>query len=234
MIIWSLFDGSGYAALPHARAGHTVLCFNADEGDHGSYSKYACRVIHPNIVYINLWLDIDFRYEAYTMLYGNPALIMAFPPCTDLANSGSRAWADKRKRNPLFQILAAQTAKLGAYVAEMIGCAYMVENPVGRLSTLWRKPDEIFQPWEYGAYLPSDDIHPHFPEFIAPRDAYPKTTCLWTGGGFVMPARKPVQPDTDDNGYSDQYNRLGGKSARTKIIRSLTPRGFANAVHDVN
>ena len=36
------------------------------------------------------------------------------------------------------------------------------------------------------------------------------------------------------NGYSTQHLKLGGKSQRTKDIRSATPRGFAIAVHDAN
>ncbi|CNE41131.1 Uncharacterised protein [Yersinia similis] len=73
--------------------------------------------------------------------------------------------------------------------------------------------------------------HPTYPDYIAPRDAYPKKTCLWTGGGFVMPDKLPVSvPD----GYSTQYLKLGGKSERVKNMRSATPRGFAEAVFQAN
>lgn len=103
--------------------------------------------------------------------------------------------------------------------------------PRSVLSTQWRKPDHSFDPWEYGGYLPEDDVHPLFPEYINARDSYPKLTCLWTGNGFRMPEKKPVFVE---KGYSKQYSRLGGKSARTKLIRSLTPRGFAIAVNEEN
>ena len=90
----------------------------------------------------------------------------------------------------------------------------------------------IFHPYEYGGYIPQQDAtHPQWPDHIAPRDAYPKKTCLWTGGGFVMPETKPVEPE---NGYSRQHKTLGGKSLKTKNIRSATPRGFAQAVFDAN
>ena len=46
-----------------------------------------------------------------------------------------------------------------------------------------------------------------------------------------MPEKKPVFVE---KGYSKQYSLLGGKSARTKLIRSLTPRGFAIAVNELN
>lgn len=50
-------------------------------------------------------------------------------------------------------------------------------------------------------------------------------------GDFGTPEKKPVFVE---KGYSKQYSRLGGKSARTKLIRSLTPRGFAIAVNEEN
>jgi len=103
---------------------------------------------------------------------------------------------------------------------------------VSRLATLWRKPDYSFQPFEYGGYLPEDDVNPKWPEYIAPRDAYSKKTCLWTGNGFRMPEKDAVE--CDSFGSSVQYRKLGGKSLKTKNIRSATPRGFARAVFLAN
>lgn len=54
---------------------------------------------------------------------------------------------------------------------------------------------------------------------------------LFDGNGFRMSEKKPVFVE---KGYSKQYSRPGGKSARTKLIRSLTPRGFAIAVNEEN
>jgi hypothetical protein len=99
---------------------------------------------------------------------------------------------------------------------------------VSVLATKWRKSDYRFHPYEYGGYIPYGEAqHPLWPEYIAPQDAYPKKTCLWTGNGFVMPTKVPVEPK---KGYSKQHLKLGGKSDRTKNIRSATPRGFARAV----
>ena len=71
-----------------------------------------------------------------------------------------------------------------------------------------------------------------YPEHIAPRDAYTKRTCLWTNDKFIMPELKPV--DCETFGNSRQHRKLGGKSAKTKNIRSATPRGFAQAVFECN
>ena len=229
MLVWSFFDGSGFMVEQAAAAGHKCVCFNYDGADHGNYLQH--RIYARGIKYKNEFIDLDFVDRAMAGEFGVPDIIYAFPPCTDLANSGSRAWADKRARNPLFQIQAAQTARIGAYLGEFFEVPYFVENPIGMLSTLWRKPDVIFDPFHYGGYLPEDDEHPLFPQYIRARDAYPKKTCLWFGNGFTMPERNPVPVDS---GFSDQYNLLGGKSARTKLIRSLTPRGFAAAVNKEN
>ena len=229
MIIWSLFDGSGIMAQPWAEAGHTCYCFNYDGADHGSYKS--AKVIHENIHYVNIWIDCKFITAATLGEHGKPDMIFAFPPCTDMAVSGAAHFARKAEIDPLFQDKAVETARIAALIAEFFSVPYMIENPVSVLSSKWRKPDFSFHPYEFGGYLPEDDEHPVYPEYIKARDAYPKKTCLWVGGGFKMPQRKPVAVN---NGYSDQHKKLGGKSQRTKVIRSLTPRGFARAVFEAN
>lgn len=163
---------------------------------------------------------------------GRAVFLSCFPVCTDLAVSGAAWFAKKREANPNFQIEAANHAMACAAVGEYLGCPYFVENPVSVLSSLWRKPDYSFHPFEYGGYLPKDDQHPTWPEYIAGRDAYSKKTCLWTNKLFTMPARKPI--DCESFGNSKQHAKLGGKSAKTKNIRSATPRGFAKAVFEAN
>lgn len=225
MLIFSLFSGSGYDALPWAERGHKVICFNYDDADHGDY--HSVRISHPNIEYVNAWIDSDFSFKARNEVYGKPDFVIAFPPCTDLAVSGSRHFAAKRERDPLFQHKAVETAKISAKIADYFGVPYMIENPVSVLSSMWRKPDHSFHPYQYGGYLPHDDKHPAFHDVIPGCDAYSKKTCLWTGNGFIMPEMDSVIPEGDN---FPGWKKLGGKSKRTKLIRSLTPRGFARAV----
>lgn len=224
MNVWCLFDGSGLAGMPWADAGHDVYCVNADGADHGAYSF---RVSHDRIHYVNHWIEAGDTLGFLPV----PSIILAFPPCTDLAVSGAAHFERKREENPQFQIDATELCRVAERIAEMHGCPYMIENPVSVLSTMWRKPDHSFHPFEFGGYLPDDDQHPWFPEYIAGRDAYPKKTCLWVGGGFDMPNKRAVDVEP---GYSAQHKKLGGKSAKTKAIRSLTPRGFALAVFEAN
>jgi len=85
-------------------------------------------------------------------------LIIAFPPCTHLASSGA-AWfeakrADGRQQEAIdffMAIAAADCPKIA------------IENPVGIMSSQWRKPDQIIQPYQFG------------------EDAS-KATCLWLKG----------------------------------------------------
>lgn len=156
-----------------------------------------------------------------------PCIVFGFPPCTDLSVAGAKHFEAKRREDPYFQDKAVALARTVEAVGEAVGCPWFAENPKSVLSTLWRKKDLVFQPWQYGGYLPEDDQHPRWPQYLPPRDAYPKETWLWVGGGFALPFPLPVVPIKDYPGWS----KLGGKSKRTKQIRSETPRGFALAVY---
>ena len=227
--VWSLFDGSGIMVQPWAEAGYKCKCFNFDDADHGDYASY--RIKHPNIEYVNVFIDSRFARASARGKYGTPFIIFAFPPCTDIAVSGAAHFEVKRQKDPYFQIKAVRTCRAAQRLADILEIPYMIENPISVLSTMWRKPDFMFDPSDFGGYLATDDAHPLFPEYIAPRDAYPKKTCLWVGNGFKIPEKQKVEPEI---GYSRQQNKLGGKSKKTKLIRSLTPRGFAKAVFLAN
>lgn len=218
MIIWSLFDGSGIMGLPWAEAGHTVYCFNADEGNHGSYDPI--RVKHENVYYIDCWIDEDFLSNEFVSFCPPPDIIFAFPDCTEFAGSGAR--------HGHAGLSSLHNARMVEEIADAVGAKWMVENPVGRMSTLWRKPDYYFHPFEYGGYMTGKEkvLHPRMPK----RDAYTKKTCIWSGGGFVMPEKKPVPHIGKFWGWA----YLGGNSPKTKQLRSLTPRGFARPVFEAN
>ena len=225
MIVVSLFDESGNMGRPWAERGATVHCYDILNEYREEHTRGGGRIV---------WHNRDLMDDNVLKSIGltaQPDIIFGFPPCTDLAVSGSIHFEKKRKVNPNFQeeatALARQVEKLG----NLCGCPWFAENPVSVLSSMWRKPDYLFHPYEYGGYLPEDDLHPRWPEYIAPRDHYRKKTCLWAGNGFVMPPKKSLGDPGED---SKQHRKLGGKSAKTKQIRSETPRGFAQAVMEAN
>lgn len=102
-------------------------------------------------------------------------------------------------------------------ICEAVRCPYMIENPVSTLATYWREPDFTFDPADYGLY--ADD-----PE----ADGYTKRTCLWTGGGFIMPQPSPVKAI---HGSKMHLMSPGPERANR---RSETPPGFARAVYEAN
>ena len=238
-----LFNSSEYAAAPWLEAGHTVVSVDYDETDHS-----ACRASHSDLStaqHIRISRDLTVPIVHHcddTRAISNvarevigdlldlglhAAVVYSFAPCTNLAVSGAAHFAKKRALNANFQREAVAMAR----IAEFMGCAYLVENPVSVLSTLWRKPNVICDPCDFGGYLPVGDAHPEAPDLFPSRDAYKKRTCYWTGGGFVAPTAKPV--DCEDTVFVG-HAKLGGKSARTKHLRSLTPRGVAIALMQAN
>ena len=225
-IVLSLYDFTGEALRPWAEAGYTCYAYDIQHPVEGRKEG--------NINYLHADLhNIESLFEILEVHQGEDVVFaMAFPVCTDMAVSGAAHFARKAEADPLFQDKAVTYAMWCAELFEDLRVPYFIENPVSVLATKWRKPDHRFQPYEYGGYIPDDQAeHPRWPEYIAARDAYPKKTCLWTGGGFTMPEPKPVDVV---GGYSTQHLKLGGKSQRTKDIRSATPRGFAIAIYESN
>lgn len=222
-----MYDYTGIAAQPWLDAGYECWLF---DGQHHTGAERCGRLVR-----VGLWFnpqDLEQQANAIVEMVGDGVeIVLGFPECTHLAVSGAAHFSKKLASDPNIQKNAAELAKLVEVVGTKFGCKWAAENPVSVLATLWRRPDFYFHPWEFGGYLPEDDVHPLYPDYIKPRDAYPKKTCIWCGNGFVEPPRKPVYVDP---GYSDQHKKLGGKSLKTKNIRSATPRGFAIAVYEAN
>jgi len=144
------------------------------------------------------------------------SIVFAFPPCTALAVSGSR-WMKGKGLSELVKALALVDAC--RKICEASGVPYFIENPVSTISTYWREPDYTFDPCEFG-------------------DPYKKKTCLWTGGGFIMPKGDPL-PLLGIEGTrvapteGSKMHRLPPSERRAEI-RSETPPGFARAVFEAN
>lgn len=69
-------------------------------------------------------------------------LVIAHPPCTHLSVSGARWWKDKQKEQAEGIAFFLKFTKLK--------CAWAIENPISIMSTAYRKPDQIIQPWQFG------------------------------------------------------------------------------------
>lgn len=194
-IVVSYCDLSGVMVRPWAEAGYDCLCIDTA---HPIRNVREERVGAGRIVY--QWGDVRQR-EPITA-----AITFAFPPCTHLAVSGARDFATKGMRLLIDALEVVEACRL---LCAFSGGAWMLENPVGRLSTLWRKPDALFDPCDYG-------------------DPYTKKTCLWVGGGFVMPPTQRVEPTMGSAMH------LMAPSPDRAVRRSETPAGFARAVFTAN
>ena len=144
--------------------------------------------------------------QEYLPPRGRYVFCAAFPPCTHLAVSGARWFRGKG--------LGKLAESIGLFhratqICAWTGAPYLVENPVSTISTYWRPPDFTFDPCDYG-------------------DPWTKKTCLWTGGGFVMPQKRRVEPV-----LGSLIHRLPPGPDRANL-RSATPAGFARAVFEAN
>jgi len=136
-------------------------------------------------------------------------MMIAFPPCTHLAVSGARWFAAKRADGRQQQGIDFFMALANANIPKIA-----IENPVGIMSTEWRKPDQIIQPWQFGHEAT-------------------KTTCLWLKG---LPELTP----TNVVGKGERHVTKSGRSLpkwynlppsedRWKV-RSKTFQGIADAM----
>ena len=226
-----LFNSSDYAVRPWLDDGrYNVVSVDWHTTDHSAAHR-------PHCDHLRLNVDLsqpDATARVLELLWAHsiarPCLVVSFPCCTHLAVSGARHFKAKLAADPDIQNRAVRMARL----ASEFDCAYVIENPVSVLATMWRKPDVYVHPWQLSYMYDRHDIegaHPEFPDVIPAYDWYNKKTCLWTGGGFTMPwLDDGAGPTTVNPGWA----KLGGKSARTKYIRSLTPRSLAYGIYDAN
>jgi hypothetical protein len=202
-IVLSLFDRTGNMVKPWLDAGYRAIIVDIQHPD-GERTNGLLTRVGGNVLD---YLPPLARYAA----------VFAFPPCTDLAVSGA-AWFAGKGLGKLSD--AIRLFWKAARICEWSGAPYLIENPVSTISTYWRKPDFTFDPCDYALWA-------DYPE----DNAYTKKTCLWTGGGFVMPPVRGVQP-THPPGRSPLH--MLPPSPKRADLRSQTPVGFARAVFDTN
>lgn len=126
-------------------------------------------------------------------------LMIAHPPCTDLSVSGARHFAAKRMDG---RQQASVSFFLRLAKADIPHIA--IENPVCIISSLWRKPDQTIQPWQFG-------------------HGETKATCLW------LKNLPPLKPTSVVDGREQRVHKLPPSPDRWKI-RSKTYDGIAKAM----
>jgi hypothetical protein len=197
----SLFDKTGVMARPWVDAGYDAICVDLQhDGDE----------VRDGIRFIKS--DMRTWVPDRSVVEDGVVFVAAFPPCDHLAVSGARWFAGKGLGALAHSI---QLFERAAFWCEWFGAPYCIENPVSTISSYWRKADHTFHPWHYCGLERADE--------------YTKKTCLWTGGGFVMPP--PQHPD--DVAPDDRIHKAAPGPERANF-RSATPMGFARAVFEAN
>jgi len=167
-----------------------VCCAFREKG----HEAYSCDIL-PCSGWYPEW---HIQGDAIEQLSNHWDLVIAFPPCTDLAVSGARWFPEKRadgrqqKSIDFFMQFATYSGRIA------------IENPVGIMSSIWRKPDQIIQPWQFG-------------------HGETKATCLWMKG---LPL---LQPTNIVEGREGRIWKMPPSSERAKM-RSKTYAGIANAM----
>lgn len=139
------------------------------------------------------------QVDALEMLKMKWDLIIAHPPCTDLAVSGARWFREKQEDGRQQKSIDFFMRFINADCPKIA-----VENPVCIMSRIYRKPDQIIQPWQFG--------HGEM-----------KTTCLWLKG---LP---PLKPTNIVEGREQKCWRMAPGPDRAKK-RSKTYPGIAKAM----
>ncbi len=143
------------------------------------------------------------KYDVTQLLTGldsviNWDMVIAFPPCTHLAVSGA-AWFEEKRKD------GRQQEGIDFFnFFTHLPLKWAIENPIGIMSTLYRKPDQIIQPWMFG-------------------HGETKATCLWLNG---LPK---LEPTNIVEGREQRLHRLPPSPDRAKI-RSKTFSGIAKAM----
>lgn len=160
-----------------------IMCKAFREKGHEAYS---CDIKECSGGFPEWHIKDDVR----KIINDNWDMMIAHPPCTHLSVSGARHFQKKkedgRQQNAIdFFLLFTQTN-----IPKVC-----IENPVGIMSKIYRKPDQIIQPYHFG-------------------HAAQKTTCLWLNGLKKLVATHydaPLFGETIDKGEFYYFTRKNGK-----------------------
>jgi hypothetical protein len=136
-------------------------------------------------------------------------MMIAFPPCTHLAVSGARWFPEKRADGRQQEGIDFFMAMINAPIERIA-----VENPIGIMSTQYRRPDQIVQPWMFG-------------------HAEQKSTCLWLKNLASLDATENVHEEMMalPKNKRERLHYLPPSEDRWKM-RSKTFQGIAEAMAD--
>lgn len=184
----------------------------------GHWSKpYAVNGYNVTQIDLQLGIDLmtwDFRQYPRDHFVG----ILIAEPCTDFALSGARHFEKKDNDGTTYESMALTYKSLAIVQWFKPGLRWWVlENPMSRIHKLVPELGQVkckFNPYQFAGW--AEDSR---------KEQYQKETWLW--GDFKM----PVPNEMENIDGCKFFTSLGGKSQRTKNLRSATPTGFAYAFY---
>ena len=141
-------------------------------------------------------------------------LLIAHPPCTYLTNCGN-GWFNEKKYGAKAVKRRVDRIEAAEFFMKFINAdcdRIAVENPVGWMNTVYRKPNQIIQPYQFG-------------------DPYAKKTCFWTKGlpNLIPTEIIPMENVNKTKGRGNWFDCPKGGVSRAKW-RSKTFPGVSKAI----
>ena len=200
------------------------------------HESYSCDIIEPSgnhpewhimadvLPLINGNCSFETMDGITHYIKGKWDMIIAFPPCTYLTVSGNR-WFNVEKYGEKALKRIEDRKKGAEFFMKFVNAdcdKIAIENPIGCMSTKFRKPNQIIHPYMFG-------------------DPVRKATCLWLKGLPELTSTNEVKPDIINDGiatysgpayYAKDENGkiLSWNDPRTAKARSVTYQGIANAM----
>jgi len=160
------------------------------------HEAYSCDIVDCSGGYPEWHIKSDV---AAVLFYQEWDIVVAFPPCTHLAVSGAR-WFKQKQADGRQQKAIDFFMMFANYPCEKKS----IEQPISIMSTRYRKPDQIIQPWQFG-------------------HGETKSTCLWL---FGLPK---LEPTNIVDGREQKVWKMPPSENRAKL-RSKTYSGIAKAM----
>lgn len=179
-IILDLCGGTGAWSRPYKEAGYDVRVYSLPD------------------------IDVRLLKIIREKIYG----VLAATPCTHLAYSGARWWAEKGNAALIEALSVADACIRIVHFCKPVAF-WSLENPAGRLRDYYGEPTLKFNPYDFG-------------------DNYSKETWLW--GEFNIPTPVALITSPIDKTYIHHMP----PSADRATLRSITPPGFAQAFYESN
>ena len=180
------------------------------------HEAYSCDILEPSGGHPEWHIQGDALKAIESQQWD---IIIAHPPCTYLTVTGNRWYNVERYGEKAIQRYSDREEAMEFFmaIAEADCERIAIENPVGIMSSMWRKSDQIIEPWQFG-------------------DPYEKKTCLWLKGlpkliptNIVeVPPRKTFASGRSMPAWYAEAWRLP-KAERAKL-RSKTFPGIAKAM----